>query len=319
MRNLSGKRALVTGAASGIGRAIALRLAGEGMHLLLADVDGAGLEATAYAAESHGVEVDWRCVDVADRPQLDHLADDAIDRWAGVDLLVNNAGVSYHGFTHHMPSEEWDRIIAVNLNAPLRLTCRLLPALLARPRAHVLNVCSVLGLVGMPRVAAYSTSKFGLVGFSESLRAEYGRWGLGVTALCPGLVRTKLFSSARPETAGQSPKQPPRWLCTTPERIAKSAVRGIRRNRPRVVVEPIAQMLFGLKQNVPSLLDWVLRWGEHRHVRQREQHLEQVATNLEDGYRWCIDYEEQRRAQKNPDESEVGHDEPSPPRLRVAA
>ncbi|MEM8865530.1 MAG: SDR family NAD(P)-dependent oxidoreductase [Planctomycetota bacterium] len=298
MRDLAGKRALVTGAASGIGRAIALRLAAERVHLLLVDVDQVGLENVARLVRDHGVDVATCYCDVSDPAQVTEVTKLAYDQWAGVDVLVNNAGVTYHGFTHHMPDAEWQRLLAINLHAPLQFTQELLPGLLARPRAHVLNVCSVLGLVGLPRVSAYCTTKFAMVGYSQSLRSEYGRWGLGVTALCPGLVKTSLFSSARPETAGAAPKQPPSWVCTTPERVAKAAVSAIRRNRAKVMVEPFARVVYGFQQAFPTVFDWALRLGEHRRVRKQELELASLSTDRTDAYRQLIAAEMQRKQAK---------------------
>lgn len=299
MRDLAGKRALVTGAAGGIGRELALRLASERVDLMLLDIDAERLEATADAARAEGVDVVTRECNVADPGEVTAATDEALDRWAGVDILVNNAGVTYHGFTHQMPRDEWERLMTINLHAPVQLTQELLPSLLARPRAHVLNVCSILGLVGLPRVSAYSTTKFAMVGFSESLRNEYGRWGLGVTALCPGFVKTNLFSAARPETAGHAPKQPPGWLCTTPERVAKAGVQAIRRNRARVVVEPFARTLFGAKQLMPSALDWCLRLGENRRVAKQQRRLAGLSDNPVQSYRLLMaeqEVEHSRRA-----------------------
>lgn len=295
MRDLAGKRALVTGAAGGIGRSIALRLAAERVDLLLVDVDQVGLERVAREARELDVDVVTQQCDVSDATQVSAVTGEAIDRWAGVDLLVNNAGVTYHGFTHHMPEEQWQRLLAINLHAPIQFTRELLPGLLARPRAHVLNVCSILGLVGLPRVSAYCTTKFALAGFSESLRSEYGRWGLGVTALCPGLVRTNLFSSATPERSGDAPKQPPKWVCTTTEKVAKAAIKGIRRNRARVIVEPYARTLWAAKQMIPSLMDWAMHLGASRRVAKHEKSLAENGDDRTAAYRKYIAREASRR------------------------
>lgn len=278
MRHLAGKRALITGAASGIGRAIALRLAAERMNLFLLDVDEVGLQRIAAELSPIGVEVAVRRCDVAHHAEIDDAVAEALQRWAGVDLLVNNAGVTYYGYTHEMADEHWDRLLAINLEAPLRLTRRLLPSLLVRPEAHVLNVCSVLGLVGMPRVGAYCTAKFGLVGFSESLRAEYRRKGLGVTALCPGFVRTNLFTAAdnRP---GVKNRTPPRSLCTTPEKVAHAAVRAVKRNQAIVRLEPFSRLLYAAKHNVPTALDWALGWGWRRRVEKKRAWLASLSDD----------------------------------------
>ena len=105
-----------------------------------------------------------------------------------------------------MSAEHWDRLMRINLSSHIQFTRELLPSLLARREAHVLNVCSMFGLLAMPKLTAYCTSKYAMVGFSESLRVEYGREGLGVTALCPGFVATKLFASAPLPENGKGPR-----------------------------------------------------------------------------------------------------------------
>ena len=125
---------------------------------------------------------------------------------------MNNAGITYYGKTVEMSDEHWDRVLRINLYAHLQFTRELLPSLLARPEAHVLNTCSMFGLFGAPKLAAYCTTKFALVGFSDALRAEYGRDGLGVTALCPGFVRTNLFTSAPQHETAKEPKVPPKFF-----------------------------------------------------------------------------------------------------------
>lgn len=270
MRNLAGKRALITGAASGIGRAVTLELAQAGTHLMLVDTDEPGLANVVAEARKWAVDVVARPCDVAQMDQLQTVVELVVNRWRGVDVLVNNAGITYYGHTALMPFEHWDKLIDVNLRAPVRLTSLLLPTLLERPEAHVLNICSVLGLVGMPRVTAYSTTKFGLVGYSECLRAEYGRLGLGVTAVCPGLVNTNLFRNAMLPSGSHHTKHPPKWLCTTPERVARAAVKGIRRDKGLVVVEPFARALFFLKRFVPGIIDLAQHVGRRKRVAQKQ-------------------------------------------------
>jgi len=264
MRTIRDKIAMVTGAASGIGRAIALRLAREGAHLFLLDVNDVGLANVVTAAKREGVNALGRRCDVSHPAQIAESVDAVLDRWGKVDLLVNNAGITYYGQTEKMSAEHCERLLAINLHAPIHFTRELLPTLLDQPEAHVLNVASFFGLVGLGRLAAYTSSKFGLVGFSESLRAEYGRRGLGVTALCPGFVDTNLFAEApRGEDRTES-KQPPRWMLTTPERIAHCAIHGIYRNRRLVVVQPYARLAHYGKRFFPGLIDWAHHLSRRR-------------------------------------------------------
>lgn len=265
MKVIRGKTALITGAASGIGRAIALELAREGARVYLLDIDGQRLEAVAAEARALGVETLTRVCDVSVPEQITASVQHLLDQWGTLDILVNNAGLTYYGRTLHMTAENWNQLLAVNLHAPIQFTRELMPAMLKRGEAHIVNVASICGLVGLARVAAYSTTKFGLVGFSESLRHECGRMGLGVTAMCPGLVNTNLFTSAPRGKDLNASRVPPSWILITPEKVAKRAIRAIRRNHGVVVMQPMSRILYFVKRFAPGLLDLA-----HR-LRRRKQ------------------------------------------------
>jgi short-subunit dehydrogenase len=270
MRKIRGKLALVTGAASGIGRAMALRLAREGANLYLVDINEPGLVATISAARELGVQAVGRYCDVSQATQITRTIADALARWGGVDILINNAGITYYGETAMMSAADADRLLAVNLQAPIQFTRELLPTLLERPEAHVLNVASAFGLIGMRRLALYSASKFGLVGFSEALRAEYGRRGLGVTAVCPGFADTNLFDTAARGSDRLESKRPPHWLLAPPEKIAAAAVKAIYRNQALVVTPTHARLAHWGKRFLPGLLDWANRLSRKRSSRRKE-------------------------------------------------
>ena len=270
MRTLQGKWALVTGAGSGIGRAMALRLAREGAHLWLVDRREVELSQTLQAATGLGVEARTSVVDLASREEVERLAADVCRAPHPLDLLVNNAGVAFYGSTLTMSDADWERLMAVNLDAPLLLTRRLLPGLLQRPEAHVVNVASMYGLVALPKACAYHVSKFGLVGFSEALRAELAGTNVGATVVCPGFVRTNLFSSGMLGSGEGRRREPPAWLATTPEHVADLAVRAVYRNRGQVVVTWLAHALHAVKRFVPGLLDAVVQWQGVRRRRSRE-------------------------------------------------
>jgi short-subunit dehydrogenase len=129
----------------------------------------------------------------------------------------------------------------------------------------------------MPKVTAYCTSKFGMVGFSESLRNEFGRQGLGVTALCPGFVRTNLFTNAPLEAKAETHKLPPRVICTTPERVANAAIKAIYRNRRLVVMEPFARLMYAVKRYAPWLMDRMFHLGRRKRVARKAAQLGQAA------------------------------------------
>lgn len=268
MKTIRGKKALVTGAASGIGRGIALALAREGADLYLIDVDEAGLTAVVAEAATLGVTA------LMDRCDLTQIADvtralqTMLERCGSIDILVNNAGIAYYGPTHSMTAAQWDRLLGVNLLAPIQITRELLPALLDRPDAHILNVCSISGLVAGGRFAAYHTSKFGLIGFTESLRAEYGRRGLGVSALCPGPVLTNLYRSCGSAKSDKAVPEPPRWLCSSIESVAAGAINSIRRNKRRLLIGPLAHLLAWANWLAPWMLD-LLNHASRRSKKRR--------------------------------------------------
>lgn len=277
MRIEHGMKVLVTGAASGIGREIVRRLAQFRVDFLLVDRDPAGLAQIAAELEQQQLRVATHTCDLADPAEVDMLAERVRETWGELHILINNAGIAWYGPTLKTPEAEWDRILAVNLHAPVRLTRRLLPLLLEQPEAHVVNTASICGLVAAPRLAAYSTSKFGLVGFSEALRGEFGRLGLGVTTICPGPVRTSLLATTPSGRQDGKIPQPPRWTSTTPERVAAAVIRGIQRDRAVVVVTWLAHLVFWCKSLAPGFLDAIQRIGRRKKI-QKKRTLKKLAA-----------------------------------------
>ncbi len=272
MKVIRGKKALVTGAASGIGRGIALALAREGADVVLWDVNEVGLESVADEIRSLGVRVVAARVDLTQSAEISAAVRSLLDRWDAIDILVNNAGVAFYGPTHKMTADQWNWLVGINLLAPIQITRELLPMLLERPEAHILNVCSISGLVAGGRFAAYHTSKFGLIGFSEALRAEYGRRGLGVTALCPGPVQTNLYRQCATGKEGKTVPEPPQWFCTTVDAIASRAIKAIHRNQRMPIIGLMAHLLWNAKWLAPGLLDFL------NHFRRKKRNLKSNVT-----------------------------------------
>lgn len=264
MKMLRGKSALVTGAGSGIGRALALQLAREGMNLSLLDINPATLEAVSAEARVHGVDVFARRCDLSRTDEIRAAFEEVMSRWGGIDLLVNNAGIAFYGATESISDQQWAEVLAVNLHAPIALTRWFLPSLLQKPEAHILNVCSLYGLVPKRRLAAYQTAKFALVGFSQSLRLEYGPRGLGITALCPGVVNTDLVAAAERAGRLKSRLKVAAHLAVSPEIVAARAVRAIQKNEGMVVVTLHARALWFIHRCFPRLLD---RWQYRKRRR----------------------------------------------------
>jgi 3-oxoacyl-[acyl-carrier protein] reductase len=265
MKTIRGRRAMVTGAANGIGRAIALALAEEGADLFLVDIDSDNLSAVAVGARAYGVEAATYVCDLAEPTQVS-AAVERVRQWGGLNILINNAGLAYYGPAHLMTDEQWNRIMAVNLLAPVQLVRALLPTLLAADEAHILNMCSMFGLTTWRKTLAYQTTKFALVGFTAGLRADYCRDHFGVTALCPGFVQSALVEDY---AAGEPHKRRsvPRWICATPETVAARAIQAIRRNQGMVVITPAAHLWWRLGRFFPGLVDWLIREGWRRRPR----------------------------------------------------
>ena len=259
MRTLTGKKAIVTGAAAGIGREIALELARHGAQLALWDIDEAALAQTAEMVTAAGGTSFVRRCDLAQPSQITAAVQDTLQQWQRVDVLVNNAGVAYYGAADRMTPQQWDWVLCVNLLAPIQLIRELLPTFLAQGEAHVVNIASIGGLVAQTRMAAYHTTKFGLVGLTEALRAEYDHRGIGFTAVCPGLTRTAFLTNVA-TSRKRPPTIPPRWLAIEPRVVARKAVAAIRKNRGLVLAGPMAHVLWACKRISPWLFDFVNRF-----------------------------------------------------------
>ena len=264
MKTIKGRTAFLTGAASGIGRSLAIALAAEGCHLYLVDVDEQGLHSLEQELASTEVRVWTRTCDLANKDAVSRVIAECLAASGGIDLLINNAGVAYYGPTDQMTQKQWEWLMSINLLAPIQITHEFLPSMLRRADPHIVNMCSISGLVAGGRFAAYHTSKYGLIGFTESLRAEYGRHGVGVTAICPGPVTTKLYASAASGRSGKPVPSPPAWLCTTPDRVAAITLKAIRRDRRQVLITPTAHFLFQMKRFAPWLIDFVNRFSTSR-------------------------------------------------------
>lgn len=264
MRLIRGRTAVVTGASSGIGRAIALQLAGEGTHLYLIDRDAPALDETASLAGKQDVNVR---TEVADLSRLDSIAGLVAKIEAAcpdIHILINCAGTVAYGPVHLIDGQTMRNLMNVNLLAPMELTRALLPKLIAADEAHIVNICSIAGLVPVKRMASYQASKFGLVGFTMALRNDYWRETFGVTAICPGFVRTPMVEGIKDREPHRGAPQLPDFLLITPEAVASRTIDAIRRGKGLVVISPFARVAWWIARACPGLLDYANREGWRR-------------------------------------------------------
>ena len=198
MREFRGKTAVVTGGGSGIGRGLALAFAGEGMNVVIADVEDAAAEDAARAVEGLGARAIAVRTDVSDRAAVNRLADRAFDEFGGVHVLCNNAGVVTFTPIHELDEADWDWVIGVNLLGALYGVQAFLGRMVAQGEpGHIVNTASIAGLVSHPGIASYNVSKFGVVALTESLRLDLAETQVSASVLCPGGVRTRIMESDR--------------------------------------------------------------------------------------------------------------------------
>jgi 3-hydroxybutyrate dehydrogenase len=197
--DLAGRAALVTGGASGIGRAIATELTARGARVAVVDLDGPGAEAVA-AGLAAGAAVAFQC-DVSDTDACEHVAADAASAIGPIDILVNDAGLQHVSPIEAFPIERWTYIISVMLVAPFVLTRAVLPAMYERGWGRVINLGSIHSLVASPNKSAYVAAKHGLLGLTRTAALEAGPHGVTVNAICPAYVRTPLIVSQLQNTA----------------------------------------------------------------------------------------------------------------------
>tara|TARA_Y100000748_G_scaffold272103_1_gene245821 strand:- start:8451 stop:9266 length:816 start_codon:yes stop_codon:yes gene_type:complete len=249
--------AVLTGAGSGIGRALADALARSGCHLALAELNPVALAETAAQARALGVRVSEHPLDVADRAAVAALPDVVLAEHGQVDLLINNAGVALGGTFDQVSVENFDWLMAINFDAVVTLCRAFLPALKQRPQARIVNVSSLFGLITPAGQTAYCASKFAVRGFSNALRLELMNTGVGVTVVHPGGVATAIATSARsPDGASESDKQRKlaranRLLRMPPPRAAQIILKGIERDKARVIVGNDARILAWLERLMP--------------------------------------------------------------------
>jgi NAD(P)-dependent dehydrogenase (short-subunit alcohol dehydrogenase family) len=251
----SGKEVLITGGASGIGRALALAFASKGASLLLVDVDRSGLESAAQAVESRGAEARCYITDVSISDEVARLHKE-VSAEAGVpDILVNCAGVAETAAIEEAPLEDWAHVLGVNLWGSINTLHYFLPDMYIRGSGHVVNVASVAGLFSSAFQGLYVTSKFALVGLTETLRAEAAVHGVNVSTICPGFIDTPMLDDVKTVGFAESDTSRLKRFAPSPEKLAAKILRGIEKNKPLVIYPVSYKGIFWLKKLSQRLFD----------------------------------------------------------------
>lgn len=267
MKDFQGRIAFVTGAGSGIGRATAIALAKQGMVVAVSDLDEQSAAATTEHILAMGNQARAFVLDVSSPEQVEAVAE-VVRQSLGVPaVLVNNAGIAAGGYFLDTSAESWDRVIGINLMGVVHCCRVFVPAMVAAGGpGHIVNISSMLGYTAVKGVTAYCASKFGVLGFSESLRAEMAEHGIGVSAICPGMIRTNIINSSILESPDEDVEDKRALIDAmyekrnyTPERVAAAIIKAVRRNRAVMPVAPEAWLAYYLKRWAPWLVGWMAR------------------------------------------------------------
>ncbi|HWW36770.1 MAG TPA: SDR family NAD(P)-dependent oxidoreductase [Xanthobacteraceae bacterium] len=273
MLKLAGRTAVVTGAAGGIGRGIALALARRGCHVALADIDEAALARTtaeiAGQESARSLRVSHYRLDVANRAAVAALPAQMMAAHGAVDILVNNAGVALGGTFLEIAESDFDWLLGINFWGVVQMTRAFLPLLSNSEEARIVNVSSLFGLIAPPGQTAYAASKFAVRGFSESLRHELADTRIGVTVVHPGGIATSIAKNARMPASLSDDEAAKRrtffdsFLTMPPETAGEIIVRGVERRKARILVGSDAKYAELVERLMPvNYWKWLGRGGK---------------------------------------------------------
>jgi short-subunit dehydrogenase len=254
MKDLKGRVAMVTGASSGIGRATALAFADEGCDVVVCARRKAELEELAEQIRAKGRRALAVPTDVSKEEEVKALAEISFAEFGKVDIAMSNAGTAVMGQTYKLDSSHWKKVLDVNLWGAIHTLIYFIPPMVARREGHLVVTASGMGLVAAPYAATYATSKFALVGLTECLRAELAVHNVGVTTLCPAVVKTAIFEQS--ELIGFQDKL--RFMLNytggmSPERFARKVIKGIKENKGLMPISVLTHVTHNMKRFAPAL------------------------------------------------------------------
>jgi len=255
MKNFSNRVAVITGAGGGIGGALAADLAGRGCNLALVDVNAESVAKTANALAGSSAKVTQHVVDVTDAAQMEQLPGEVLAAHGAVNLLINNAGITLQKSFETHSLADWERVIGINLWGVLYGCHFFLDALRAADEAHIVNLSSMSGFLGMPGQSSYCATKAAVKGLSESLWAEFAVYGIGVTSVHPGAIRTEMIKATIEESddiaAAQRNYDLAHKIGTDADRAAQIILEAVEKKKLRVRIGRDAMLLDWLKRILP--------------------------------------------------------------------
>ncbi len=263
----SGANVVVTGAASGIGLALSTAMIARGANVWLTDVDAA---AAQDAAGKLGAKAHWAELDVRDASAVREVVERVVSEQGSLDYLFNNAGIGVGGESHEVGTDLYDRIIDINIRGVTNGVAAAYPIMVKQGRGHIVNTASLAGLLPIPLLAAYAMTKHAVVGLSSSLRLEAERYGVKISALCPGAIDTPLLDTTGPSDLPQMWMPDIRRYLTRiagapypVSKLAETALRGVERNLDRIILPATGRAGSVLNRVLPS----VIRFQTRRALR----------------------------------------------------
>jgi NAD(P)-dependent dehydrogenase (short-subunit alcohol dehydrogenase family) len=274
MKNLNGKVAFLTGAGSGIGRALAVSLAENGVIPALADINEEGLRETVEILRSRGKTATTHVLDIRDPESFQRAADDCVSKHGGVDILINNAGVLSRNVSFlEMDLDHQRFVFDVNFWGMVNGVRAFVPYLAQRPEASLVNLSSSLAICGAPFHSAYCASKAAVMEYSEIMRIELSRSNIFVTIVMPGAAKTNLganVAAASAEESAKTAKNFEKFASTTPEAVAAAVIKGVKKRKPRVVTGMDGKSTVALAGWFPSGAHKLMGWA-YRKVGDPDQ------------------------------------------------
>jgi len=277
MKSFKNKVAAITGAASGMGRELAVELAKAGCNVAISDVNEAGLAETAALARAYGVKVTSQKLDVAKRDAVYAWADQVVADHGKVNLIFNNAGVALGSTIEGMSYEDFEWLMGINFWGVVYGTKAFLPHLKAAGEGHIINTSSIFGLAGIPSQSAYNSAKFAVRGFTESLRQELdiARCGVSATSVHPGGIKTNIAAAARfsdnmKDFTGKNDKEAKanfeKLFITTANAAARTILKAVQKDSRRVLVGPDAVAFDAMVRFLPTGYQKLVSWGTKRQM-----------------------------------------------------
>ena len=272
VKDLHGNKVVITGSASGIGRALAVAMAGEQCTILLADINKEGLQKTLELVKQAGGSGEIFPCDVSRLDDVMAMADHCFDTWGRVDILINNAGVASVGFMGDIPIKDWEWIVSINFWGVVYGCHAFVPRMKKQGSGHIVNVASAAGILSSAEMAPYNATKAATISITETLKSELAPYNIGVTVLCPTFIKTNLMEKMRftddfQKQCSVAGIENARW---TPEMIAALVIDAVKKDKLYVVPQVAAKLMWVSKRISPSwffgFFAFLMRMGWARKI-----------------------------------------------------